>query len=296
MSDFSLPDPYSGIKRVRDFEELISTPFSDGVNALCWVRELPGDFAEVAAVVDAALASGAGREVGVESGGGDCGSGCGGGGEDEDEDEAGAGDGGDGGRDGVLGLDEDFLESLELSEAGRIAVGVMVKDFRRLRERGLQPELNAIRHYPRDEGAEAAAGGVRTDVYSWHADSATTEADTWLCTYSGACSEGLPNDQAQCEVEVPATRAALLREFAREWMEAGGDPREAVDGAAFREFLSDNCYDLHYVERPGALPYGFGTGNLWRIAVEHPGCPVPPCIHRAPETRAGGLPRLLLIS
>ena len=42
--------------------------------------------------------------------------------------------------------------------------------------------------------------------------------------------------------------------------------------------------------------YRSGGLNLWRIATDHPGCPVPPCIHRAPATLPGASPRLLLIS
>src|SRR4051812_40989842 len=41
-----------GLSRVRfvhSFEELAETPFADGINALCWQRTLPGDFAEVVA-------------------------------------------------------------------------------------------------------------------------------------------------------------------------------------------------------------------------------------------------------
>ncbi len=44
------------------------------------------------------------------------------------------------------------------------------------------------------------------------------------------------------------------------------------------------------------ISVSFGLGNLWRIAVDYPGSPVPPCIHRAPITRPGRPPRLLLIS
>ena len=43
---FPLP-AYHRIKRVDSFAELVATPFSDGVNALCWPRVLHGDFAEV---------------------------------------------------------------------------------------------------------------------------------------------------------------------------------------------------------------------------------------------------------
>lgn len=39
----------SRIRQVHSFDELVGTPLRDGVNALCWTRSLPGDFAEVAA-------------------------------------------------------------------------------------------------------------------------------------------------------------------------------------------------------------------------------------------------------
>jgi hypothetical protein len=35
------------IKRVTQFQDLVSEPFSGGVNAMCWSRELVGDFAEI---------------------------------------------------------------------------------------------------------------------------------------------------------------------------------------------------------------------------------------------------------
>jgi hypothetical protein len=121
-------------------------------------------------------------------------------------------------------------------------------------------------------------------VFSFHADSATVQADTYLCTYHGAPSEGLRNDEAQRRVDVPETRSELLKLF-------GGN-----DDDAFREYLKENCYDLHYTSVPAARPFSFGVGNLWRIATDYPGCPVPPCIHRAPATLPGASRRLLLIS
>ena len=59
--------------------------------------------------------------------------------------------------------------------------------------------------------------------------------------------------------------------------------------------LRDACYDLHYAPTPGAQPFSCGIGHLWRIAVDWPGSPVPPCIHRAPDTHPEDPPRLLLI-
>ncbi|SDR72772.1 hypothetical protein [Opitutus sp. GAS368] len=44
----ALPDnPH--VKVVRNFAELVATPFAGGVNALCWPRPLAGDFGEIVA-------------------------------------------------------------------------------------------------------------------------------------------------------------------------------------------------------------------------------------------------------
>ena len=236
MPAFTLPPGYPRIQVVRGFQELVATPFADGVNALCWPRTLPGDFGEVVQLL-------------------------------------GAGE-------GIAALDEARLRSLPASPAGRVALDFLREDQRQLRARGLSPELNCIHGYPRDE----EPGAVRTDVYSFHADSAPVEAETWLCTYHGAASEGLRNDEAQRRVDLPETRAALLHGF-------GGE-----EGENFREYLSEHCYDLHYAPVAKAQPFSFGLGNLWRIAVDWLGSLVPPCIHRAPATRPGEPPRLLLIS
>jgi len=230
-----LPDR-SGVKYVGSFTELLETPLAAGVNALCWPRVLPGDYAAVAA----GLAGGEPIDT----------------------------------------LDEARLIALEVGPAGRIAVQQLLADLQLLREQGLEPALNCINGYPRDE----AAGLIATDVFSFHADSAPFAADTWLCTYYGPASEGLSPGESERRVDQAETRAALLKEF-------GG-----ADGEEFREFLQANCYDLHYLPKPGAQPYGFGLGNLWRIATDYPGCMVPPCVHRAPSTRPGDPPRLLLIS
>ena len=227
---------YPRIKVVGSFHELLTTPFADGVNALCWPRTLPGDFGEV---------------VEHLSGG-----------------------------EGIITLDDARLQSLPVSAAGRAAIEILLEDARLLREHDRDPVLNCIDGYPRDE----EAGPVRTDVFSFHADSAPVEADTWLCTYHGPASEGLRNDEARRLVDIPETRAELLQLF-------GGE-----DDDDFLEYLNENCYDLHYAPVPQARPFSFGLGNLWRIAVDWPGSPVPPCIHRAPETLPGQSPRLLLIS
>jgi hypothetical protein len=180
---------------------------------------------------------------------------------------------------GIITIDDARLNSLSVSAAGRAAIDLLIEDQRLLRERDLDPVLNCINGYPRDEDA----GPVPTDVFSFHADSATVETDTYLCTYHGPASEGLRNDQAQRRVDIRETRAELLKRY-------GGE-----DNDDFHEYLRENCYDLHYAPVAQARPFSFGLGNLWRIAVDWPGSPVPPCLHRAPETVPGEPPRLLLI-
>ena len=233
---FTPPPGYARIMVVKSFDELVTTQFADGLNALCWQRTLPGNFSEVA------------EQLGVS--------------------------------DEITTLDDSRLMTLPLSAAGQAARDILLADQERLRALGLSPVLDCIRGYPRDTDTEA----VPTDVYSFHADSAPVATDTYLCSYNETATEGLRNDEAQRRVDIPATRAKLLQRFGRQ------------DNADFREFLSENCYDLHYAPIPQARPFSFGLGNLWRIAIEYPGSPVPPCLHRAPETLPGQLPRLLLIS
>jgi hypothetical protein len=234
MSAASIPaNPH--IRLVSSFAELVAARFTNGVNALCWERTLPGDFGELVARVG-------------------------------DADEP------------IVVLDEARLRQLPVSAAGRAAAEAILNDLRLLREQDRDPVLNCIYGYPRDE----EAGPVPTDVFSYHADSAPVEADTWLCTYYGSPSEGLPNADVIRRVDDPTTRAELLRQY-------GGD-----DDDEFRDYLHEHCYDLHYAPRPDARPYSFGIGHLWRIAVDWPGSPVPPCVHRAPAT-IPGQPRLLVI-
>jgi hypothetical protein len=236
MTVFTPPPDYPRIQLVQSFAELATTPFAEGINALCWPRTLPGDFAEVIAHLPV--------------------------------------------HEGITQLDDAQLRDLLVSADGRTAIDIMLEDQRLLREHGREPVLDCIRGYLRDENP----GPVRTDVCSFHVDSAPIEADTWLCTYHGPSSEGLRNEEAIRRVEIPETRAALLRLF-------GGE-----DDDAFAEFLHENCFDLHYAPLPQARPFTFGLHNLWRVACEYPGSPVPPCIHRGPDTLPGDPPRLLLIS
>ena len=201
------PDPLC-IRHVGSFDDLVSTPFENGINALCWARELAGDYAEIAGKLETT----------------------------ED----------------LIVLEERDLLSLEVSGSGKIAIAQILSDMHLLRDLGLDPVFNRISAYPRDD----LSAPVPTDVYSFHVDSAPVEADTWLCTYWGAPSEGLRNEDAIRRIDLPGNREALLREF-------GGE-----DNETFLEYLSEGCFDLHYA---------------------------PACIHRAPENLPGQPARLLLI-
>ena len=237
MKTHSIPAPRCHrIQIVSSFEELIATPFQGDINALCWSRQLPGDFQDITNRLPA--------------------------------------------DDGITSIGDDNLRALTLSPAGAIARDVLLADQALLRSQGLAPSLDCITGYAMD----GADGPIPTDVYSFHVDSAPVPADTYLCNYIGSSSEGLANEAAIRRVDVPDTRAQLLQSF-------GG-----ADDADFASYLSDQCFDLHYSPQPGAQPYTFGLGNLWRIAIAYPGCPVLPCIHRAPLSPPGAPARLLLIS
>jgi hypothetical protein len=224
------------VRLVASFDELLSTPFTAEVNALCWTRTLDGDFEAIAAAA--------------------------------------------GPLDEITSLEEDDLLSLTLGPNGDRARRQLIDDLRLLREAGLDPSLDLIPSYPRDPDR----GPVPVDVYDFHADSANTLADTFLCNYTVAASEGVANDEVVRRVDLPETRARLLELY--------GGP----DDASFDAWLGSHCYDLHYAALPNARPFSFGFGNLWRIATQCPGSPTRPCVHRAPETKPGSPPRLLLIS
>jgi hypothetical protein len=181
---------------------------------------------------------------------------------------------------GITTIGDDDLRNLTLSSAGSVARDVLLADQALLRRHGLAPTLDCITGYPRDD----TAGPIATDVYSFHVDSATIEADTYLCTYVGSPSEGLLNAAARRRVDDAETRARLLKTH--------GGP----DDEAFAAYLGEHYFDLHYAPLPGARPFTFGLGNLWRIAIAYPGSPVLPFIHRAPLTLPGAPARLMLIS
>jgi hypothetical protein len=223
------------VRYVESFEELLSAAFEGEINALCWRRTLPGDYAEVLAALKLPA--------------------------------------------GITSLDDETLLALKLSPAGQVAVQTMLADLELLRAAELEPVLDGIHGYVEEEQDEV----IRTDVRSWHVDSATAQADTFLCTYHGACSQALHPAQAIRRCDVPATRAALLADY-------GG-----AEDEGFAEYLADHCYDLHYEATADAQLIDFGVGSLWRIAVQWEGSPVAACVHRAPEPVLGQQ-RLLLIS
>ncbi|MFT3909341.1 MAG: hypothetical protein QM737_07955 [Ferruginibacter sp.] len=174
-------------------------------------------------------------------------------------------------------LDPKMLRELPLSEQGQVAREILFNDLKLLKAHGASPTLNLIRCYESDD----AWPFFPTDVYSFHVDRSPVPTDTFLCTYYGEPSEILPNVQAEQKILVPEIRDELKKRFR--------GPAED-----FESFLSDHFFDLHYLAKPGASPVSLGLGHLWRLAVDHPGSEVLPCVHRAPKERSGQL-RLLMI-
>ena len=221
------------IRTVATFSELVQTEFKGKQNALCWYRNLEGDFKEIV------------RQLQLK----------------ED----------------ITEVSPEDLLALQLSEMGNKARAIILEDLRVLTDFGASPSLNLLKCYERDDAFDFIA----TDVYSYHVDRSPIATDTFLCTYHGAASDIIANDQAEQKILIPEIRNKLKA------LHQG--PEEE-----FESFLKEYFFDLHYQAKPFAQAVNLGVGHLWRLAVDHPKQQVLPCIHRAPIENDGEY-RLLLI-
>jgi hypothetical protein len=112
-------------------------------------------------------------------------------------------------------------------------------------------------------------------------DRSDLPTDTYLCTYFGEATEILPNSQAIQKILIPEIRSELMKTYSGRYED-------------FERFLKDYSFDLHFQPLPLARPMSLGLGNLWKLAVDHPGSRVLPCLHRAPREKVDEK-RLLLI-
>ncbi len=231
MSATFFDNPQIGM--VSSFPELVTKNFKGEMNALCWFRNLEGDFEAI--VKNLQL------------------------------------------KENVTEVSLKDLLALDLSERGEVARNIILNDFKLLSDLGASPTLNLLKCYERDEDFDF----ISTDVYSFHVDRSPIATDTFLCTYYGAASDILPNDQATQKILIPEIRKKLK--------DLHNGPTEE-----FENFLKDNYFDLHYQANPQANVTNLGLGHLWRLAVDHPKQKVLPCIHRAPKENEGEY-RLLLI-
>lgn len=168
------------------------------------------------------------------------------------------------------------LLKLNLSKQGLLAREFILNDIKLLKEFGASPTLNLLKCYERDDEFDY----ISTDVYSFHVDRSPIATDTFLCTYFGASSDIIANEEVIQKIQIPEVRAKLKTLH---------DPQDGD----FESFLKDNYFDLHYEPMPNSKPVNLGIGHLWRLAVDHPEQKVPPCVHRAPDEN--GSLRLLLI-
>ena len=207
--------------------------FQGDNNAICWQRNLVGDFEEIVSKLEL--------------------------------------------KDNITEVSVEDLENLTLTDHGELAREIIINDLRLLADFGASPSLNLIKNYERDDELDF----ISTDVYSYHVDRSPIATSTFLCTYFGAASDILPNDQAIQKILVPEIREKL---------------KELYDGKEedFDDFLKAYYFDLHYQPKADAHPINLGLGNLWRLSVDHPEQKVPPCVHRAPVENDGEY-RLLLI-
>lgn len=171
---------------------------------------------------------------------------------------------------------EDLL-SLKLTAEGNNAREIILNDLQLLTGFGASPSLNLLKCYERDDEFDF----ISTDVYSFHVDRSPVATDTFLCTYHGAASDIVPNEQAEQKILIPEIREKL---------------KELYDGPEeeFEIFLKECFFDLHYQAKQDAELINLGQGHLWKLAVDHPDQQVLPCVHRAPIENDGEY-RLLLI-
>jgi hypothetical protein len=223
----------SQISTVSNFSELINLHFHGEVNAVCWHRNLTGDFKEIVTKLHL-----------VEN---------------------------------ITEVSTEDLLALQLTKQGNLARETILNDMQLLADYGASPSLNLLKNYERDDELDFFA----TDVYSFHVDRSPIETDTFLCTYHGAASDLVSNDQVEQKILIPEIREKL---------------KQLHDGpeAEFERFLEEYFFDLHYQLKPNAQPVNLGLGHLWRLAVDHPTQKVLPCVHRAPVETDGEY-RLLLI-
>lgn len=221
------------IGTVATFSELVQTEFKGKQNALCWYRNLEGDFKEIVSQLQL--------------------------------------------KEDITEVSPEDLLTLQLSEMGNKARAIILEDLRELTDFGASPSLNLLKCYERDDAFDFIA----TDVYSYHVDRSPIATDTFLCTYHGAASDIIANDQAEQKILIPEIRNKLKA------LHQG--PEEE-----FESFLKEYFFDLHYQAKPFAQAVNLGVGHLWRLAVDHPKQQVLPCIHRAPIENDGEY-RLLLI-
>ncbi|ABO11688.2 Uncharacterised protein [Acinetobacter baumannii ATCC 17978] len=234
--NFNMTNTFSDHKQVEvvsTFAELVNTHFQGNKNAICWYRNLVGDFKEIVNKLQL--------------------------------------------KENITEVSVEDLLALQLSEKGNLARTTILEDIELLSDFGASPVLNLLKNYERDEELDF----ISTDVYSFHVDRSPIETDTFLCTYHGAASDIVPNDQVEQKVLIPEIREKL---------------KALHDGpeAEFESFLAEYFFDLHYQPKPDAQPINLGIGHIWRLAVDHPTQKVLPCVHRAPVENDGEY-RLLLI-
>jgi len=224
---------HNQVSIVSAFDDLINKKFLGTMNAICWHRNLVGNFKEIVFKLQL--------------------------------------------KENVTSISIEELLMLSLSPEGILARKMILNDLKLLTDFGAIPTLNLIKNYERDEEFDF----ISTDVYSYHVDRSPIATDTFLCTYYGAASDILPNDQVEQQVLIPEIRQKLQNIF-------DGPETE------FEDFLKENFFDLHYQLKPYADPLNLGLGHLWKLAVDHPDQQALPCVHRAPIENDGEY-RLLLI-
>lgn len=119
----------------------------------------------------------------------------------------------------------------------------------------------------------------------FHFDGGNVEIGRVLIPYTAPTTEGIAPEDCIRFVDIPKFQQDLIGRYGQDKV----DPAELA--ALYKQGIAEIRLPL-----PGAVPYSFSAGDVFRHAVQENMAGVTPHLHRAPPMPKGAKPRLLLVA
>ena len=136
--------------------------------------------------------------------------------------------------------------------------------------------------YRMDHGYDLKKG---SGVSLFHFDGGQPLKGRVLTAYAGATTQGIAPEDCIRFVDIPKFQQDLIGRFGQDHV----DPKELA------ALMKRSIADIR-LPKPGAIPYAFSVGDIFRHAVRDNKAGVTPHLHRAPPMTTGAKPRLLLVA